>query len=156
MSSDLVWLHEDALRRSHPCVQAAGDGARCVHVWDDAYLRTANYSLKRLVFLYETVAEAGIEILRGDSFLTLSRHPATRVWIPYSPNPFIRTVAERLQTHQRVTVVEDDAFVRLPPGAAHTRFFAYWRQAEKTALLHDGGRTPLRNTDAFTDSDVSP
>ena len=139
MSGDLVWLHEDALRRSHPCVAAAGEGATCIHVWDDAYLQAGNYSLKRLVFLYETAAEAGVEVLRGDSYLTLLHHPAAHVWIPYSPNPFIRTVAEQLQTHKRVTIVEDGAFVHLRSGPAHTRFFAYWRQAEKTALLRDGG-----------------
>ena len=61
------------------------------------------------------------------------------MWIPYSPNPFIRTVAEQLQAHKRVTFVQDDAFVHLRPGTVHTRFFSYWRQAEKTALLRDGG-----------------
>ncbi len=139
MSGDLVWLHEDALRRSHPCVAAAGEGATCVHLWDDAYLHAANYSLKRLVFLYETAIEAGVEMLHGGSYHTLLQHPAAHVWIPYSPNPFIRAVAEQLQAHKCVTVVEDDAFVHLRSGAVHTRFFAYWRQAEKTALLRDGG-----------------
>jgi hypothetical protein len=138
MSSDLVWLHEDALRRSHPCVAAAGKHATCVHLWDDAYLQAANYSLKRLVFLYETAIEAGVDMLHGDSYHTLLRHPTAHVWIPYSPNPFIRTVAEQLQTHKRVTIVDDDTFVHLRPGPAHMRFFAYWRQAEKTALLRDG------------------
>jgi hypothetical protein len=139
MSGDLVWLHEDALRRSHPCVLAADDGATCIHIWDDAYLQAANYSLKRLVFIYETAAEAGIDMLYGDSYRTLLGHPAAHVWIPQSPNPFIRTVAERLRAHKRVTVVEDDAFVRLPAGLPHRRFFAYWRQAEKTACLRDCG-----------------
>lgn len=139
MSGDLVWLHEDALRRSHPCVAAAGKHATCVHLWDDAYLQAANYSLKRLVFLYETAAEADVDVLRGDSYLTLLQHPAAHVWIPYSPNPFIRTVARRLEEHKQVTLVEDDTFVHLQPSTAHTRFFAYWRQAEKTACLRDGG-----------------
>ncbi len=139
MSNDLVWLHEDALRLNHPCVAAAGEYATCVHIWDDAYLRAANYSLKRLVFLYETIAEAGIDAIRGDSYSMLLQHPAAHVWIPYSPNPFIRMVAERLQAHKRVTIVEDEAFAHLRPGVVPTRFFAYWRQAEKTACLHDGG-----------------
>jgi hypothetical protein len=138
MSGDLVWLHEDALRRSHPCVLAAGDGATCIHIWDDAYLQAANYSLKRLVFLYETAAEGGIDMLRGESYRTLLEHPAVHVWIPQSPNPFIRTVTERLRAHKQVTMVEDDAFVQLPAGRSHTRFFAYWRHAEKTACLRDG------------------
>lgn len=139
MSGDLVWLHEDALRRDHPCASAAGEGAICIHIWDDAYLQAAHYSLKRLVFLYETAAEAGIEMVRGDCFLTLLQHPATDVWIPSSPNPFIRTVAERLRAHKQVTEVQDPAFARLPPGPAHTRFFAYWRQAETSACRYDGG-----------------
>lgn len=139
MSGDLIWLHEDALRRSHPCVAAAGKHATCVHLWDDAYLQAADYSLKRLVFLYETIADAGIDILRGDSYLTLLQHPAAHVWIPYSPNPFIRSVAEQLQTHKSVTIVQDDAFVHLRRNTVHTRFFAYWRQAEKNARVPDGG-----------------
>lgn len=139
MSGDLVWLHEDALRRDHPCVITAGEGAACLHIWDDAYLQAADYSLKRLVFLYETAAEAGIDMVGGDSFLTLLRHPAGRVWIPRSPNPFMRTVAERLRAHKQVTEVEDDAFAHLPPEPAHTRFFAYWRQAETSACRRDGG-----------------
>jgi hypothetical protein len=139
MSGAVVWLHEDALRRSHPCVLAAGDSAACLHLWDDAYLQAANYSLKRLVFLYETVAEAGIEVVRGDTFLTLLHHPASHVWIPHSPNPFIRTVAQRLQAHKQVTVVDDEPFVHLPAGPAPARFFAYWRKAEKSACLRNGG-----------------
>jgi hypothetical protein len=139
VSGDLVWLHEDALRRSHPCALVAGEGATRIHIWDDTYLQDANYSLKRLVFLYETAAEAGIDMIRGDTYLTLLRHPAAHVWVPQSANPFIRTVVERLCAYKRVTVVEDDTFVRLPGGLSHQRFFAYWRQAEKTACLRDGG-----------------
>ena len=33
--ADLVWLHEGALRRSHPVFAAAEHGAPAVFIWDD-------------------------------------------------------------------------------------------------------------------------
>jgi hypothetical protein len=138
MTASLIWLHEDALRATHPVFAAAGAGAEVVHIWDDTYLREADYSLKRLVFLYETLCELGIPIVHGDSVAILQEYEASHIFIPASLNPFIEGVARRVKGKQ-ITFVADEAFVTVSQSREFRRFFQYWNKAEKTAFLRDGG-----------------
>ena len=45
--ADLVWLHEEALRLTHPVFAAGGPDAACVFVWDAARLAESHVGLKR-------------------------------------------------------------------------------------------------------------
>ena len=73
MNDSLIWLHEDALCASHPVFSAAPSVCEAVFVWDDAYLQHAHYSLKRLVFLYETLCELPVTIIRGHTLEEIGR-----------------------------------------------------------------------------------
>jgi hypothetical protein len=138
MNDALIWLHEDALRASHPIFATAPSHCEVAFIWDDAYLRAANYSLKRLVFLYETLCELPIVILRGDALEILSNHEAKQLYVPTSPNPWIQSVCERVAENKTVIRVADEPFVRLKTNADFRRFFQYWSRAEKSALLRNG------------------
>ena len=65
MTQHLIWLHEDALRASHPVLENFSREADAVYIWDDAYLQKMNYSFQRLVFIYETLTELSIPVYRG-------------------------------------------------------------------------------------------
>lgn len=132
--SSILWLHEDALRE-HP-VKAD----RIIHVWDDAYLQAQNYSLKRLVFLYETLCEIPhVEILYGDTTRILCELAPQKLIIPHTLNPFIRQQAALLSHNTEVEWLAETPFAIIRKPREYRRFFQYWKQAEKTAFLPNAG-----------------
>ena len=56
--SHAIWLHEDMLSTAHPVFEQAdfkNEKPLSFFIWDQEYFKAQNYSLKRLVFLYETL-----------------------------------------------------------------------------------------------------
>ena len=139
MVEAIIWLHEDALRSTHPVCAAAPKGARIIHIWDDAYLQAAHYSLKRLVFIYESLCELPLEIIHGNTLDILQQCHADAIYIPASANPFIQKVAGTLSQCKAVTVIADEPFVTIKHPNDFTRFFSYWKKVEKTVFLSHGG-----------------
>ena len=60
----LVWLHEEALRADHP-VFAAVPGATALFCWDVDYMAAADIGLRRQIFIYESLLELDVTIIRG-------------------------------------------------------------------------------------------
>lgn len=139
MSNSLIWLHEDALRLSHPIFSNAPADSEVIFIWDDSYLQKSNYSLKRLVFLYETLCELPLIILRGDTFEILNFHSATQLYTPASPNPWINLVCKKLVTSKEVIRISDEPFVRIQSKTDFKRFHQYWNKVERLALTQNGG-----------------
>lgn len=139
MTNSLVWLHEESLRANHKVFEVAPKGSKAVFVWDDNYFREANYSLKRLVFIYETLCELPVDIIRGETVCSLSELMPSSIYVPASSNPRITTLIERLKSATTVNVVNDDPFVQIDESLDFKRFFKYWNLAEKTAFLKNGG-----------------
>ncbi len=140
--SSLIWLHEDALRADHPVFAAAGSDSAAFFIWDEAYLREMDYGFKRLVFIYESLAELPVTILHGDQqscIRQLARERGGRVFVPVTPNPLLQTGIEQLQTDLEVEVVADTPFVSLASEPDLKRFFRYWNKARKPAMLPGGG-----------------
>jgi hypothetical protein len=141
--TNLIWLHEDALRADHPVFLAAGGSAPSVFVWDEAYWRECGYSFKRLVFLYETLCELPCAIYRGPMRQTLldliAKHGALALFVPETPNPALQEVIAALAGHTSVTIVPDEPFVLLKKEPRLSRFFNYWKSAEKLAFTPGGG-----------------
>lgn len=140
--SDLIWLHEDALRADHPVFELARPGSKACFIWDEAYLRQMDYGFKRLLFIYETLIELPLVILRGRQFECLSRLAAQgsgRILVPATPNPELQRTIDSLRQELEVEVVSDRPFVSLPPDADLQRFFRYWKKAHKAAMDPGGG-----------------
>ena len=55
--ADLVWLHEGALRLTHPVFAAGGPDATTIFIWDRDRLAASHVGIKRQLFIYETLAE---------------------------------------------------------------------------------------------------
>ena len=139
MNPPLILLHEEALRVNHPVFSAAPSGTKAAFVWDERYFKEANYSLKRLVFIYETLCEMPIDIIRGEPVNVVKELGPSCVYVPSSNNPTICFKIRELKCVTQVEVVEDSPFVKIKKPTDFMRFFQYWKKAEKAALLKNGG-----------------
>ena len=139
MADSIIWLHEDALRITHPVFKTAPANARIIHIWDDTYLQTAGYSLKRLVFIYETLCALPVEIIRGDMAEVLGSDDFSDIYVPSSINPTVQKIVKTVSCKKKVTMVAEESFVRITKAKDFTRFFQYWGKAKKSAFLHNGG-----------------
>ncbi len=139
MNQPLIWLHEEALRVTHPVFRAAPEGTRAIYVWDDEYLRQLDYSLKRLVFMYETLCELPVEILRGDTVSIIKQIAPSILYIPATTKPHIEATISKIKSVANVEMIPDENFVTIAKAADVRRFFPYWNIAQKTAFQKNGG-----------------
>ena len=131
MTPPIVWRHENALG-SLPSNAPAS--VATVHIWDDAYYQMRGYSLKRLVFIYETLCDASIPIIRGPIVPTLASLNAPSILIPFTPDTHLRSIINTLVRTQNATIIHPDPFVTIPMDQPFKRFFHYWHVAKK--ILH--------------------
>lgn len=139
MKQPLIVLHDEALRMTQPVFQAAPAEAKAIYVWDDTYFRNANYSLKRLVFIYETLCELPVDIIAGRTAEVVREFSPSALYVPATNNPLIAESMRDLVAIAPVHTIEDEAFVVFKKPVQFRRFFQYWNKAEKTAFLMDGG-----------------
>jgi len=133
--SALIWLHEDALRGDHPVFKAAGEDAEAVFVWNDAYFKSEGYSLKRLVFIYELLADLNVTCIQGETAQVLEGYSQGRdIFIPETPNPYFKAIISELRDNHNVTVAADVPLVIVPDDVDLRRFFRFWNKAKKSAL----------------------
>jgi len=140
MTSSLIWLHDQALRNNHPVFSAAPDDSSAIFIWDEDYFKSMGYSLKRLVFIYESLCELPIDIIHGDTHETLRNLNPKNLFVPHSIDPFVTKIISELSQNRPVHVIRDEPFVRLPDDFTFKRFFNYWNKAEKRALMPNGDR----------------
>jgi hypothetical protein len=138
MNVPLIWLHEEALRMTHPVFKAAPERTKAIYVWDDGYFRQANHSLKRLIFIYETLCELPVEGIRGNTLEVVRELAPSTLYLPATNNPLIAKIINDLKTTVPVQIIEDEAFVVIKNPIEFRRFFQYWHKAEKTAFLQNG------------------
>lgn len=139
MNSPLIWLHEEALRMTHPVFKAAPENTKAIYVWDDTYFRKANYTLKRLIFIYETLCELPVDIIHGNTFDMIRECAPSTLYIPATNNPLIAKIIHDLKSAVPVHIAQDEAFAAIKKSSEFRRFFQYWNKAEKTAFLQNGG-----------------
>lgn len=136
----LIVLHEESLRMTHPVFYAAPLGTKVIYIWDDTYVQRCAYSLKRLIFIYETLCAMDVAILHGDTLNILQEIKPSNVYIPYTNNPLLLELIDTVRKVFPVQIVTDEPFVVLKKSIESKRFFQYWSKAEKTAFLINGGR----------------
>ena len=149
--ANLIVLHEDALRLSHPIfnnetksLSAHNNWEKPVFIWDTGYFSEAGYSLKRLVFIYETLTALPVDIYHGkmdDVIVQLIQEKnLTNLFIPKTPNPQLRQFINFARTMVSTHVIDDEVFVSLDRTPDLGRFFRYWNKVRKAALSQDGIR----------------
>ena len=147
--ADLVWLHEGALRLTHPVFAAGGPDAATVFIWDRDRLAASHVGIKRQLFIYETLAEMSesrsLDIHEGRAEEVLPRLAAQagagRVLVPSSPAPALRAeigAIRRAAPDLEIVEIEETPFVTLANTPDLGRFFRYWNKARKSALRPQG------------------
>lgn len=139
MSTPLILLHEEALRMTHPVFKLAPAETRAIFLWDEDYFRSTGYTLKRLIFIYETLCELPVDIIQGNTLAVIRELAPSVLYAPATNNPLIVNVIGSLKGIAPVKLVEDEAFVMIKKGIKFRRFFQYWNKAEKVAFVHNGG-----------------
>jgi hypothetical protein len=139
MNPALICLHEDALRITHPIFNVAPIGTKAVYVWDDEYLRRANYSLKRLIFMYETLCDLPVDVIRGDTRSIVVAMTPAMLYVPATNNPSILSIFASIAPAIPLNVVDDEIFAVMEKTSEARRFFQYWSKVEKSAFLLNGG-----------------
>ncbi len=138
--TSVLWIHEDVLNPKAAIWQRPYAGA--VFVFDAEQLREAGYSLKRVMFLYESLLELPVSIRQGNTEEVVSsfaaERGAQRILTSASVQPWIRRVVERLRARWSVEVVPEAPFLDGPEPSDLTRFARFWRQVEPYAF----GREP--------------
>lgn len=138
MSDLIVLLHEKSLRIPDAVVDRLEKDTRVIYVWDDEYYKNRGYSLKRLVFIYETLSKLPVQILRGDTAQILSSFNPKKVLIPFTADTGLTKLSQSLSRSFNVEIVRDDLFCEEDFSFETKRFFKYWKKAEKTVFLRDG------------------
>ena len=147
--ADLVWLHEGALRLTHPVFAAGGPDAATIFIWDRDRLAASHVGIKRQLFIYETLAEMSesrsLDIHEGRAEEVLPRLAAQagagRVLVPSSPDLALRAeigAIRRAVPDLEIIEIEETPFVTLANTPDLGRFFRYWNKARKSALRPQG------------------
>ena len=140
MANLIVLLHEKSLRIPNTVVDRIKKDTRVVFVWDDEYYKNRGYSLKRLVFIYETISKLPVQILRGDTLQILTSCNPKKVLIPFTADTGLTRLSQSLSRSFNVEIIKDDLFCEADFSFETKRFFKYWKKAEKTVFFRDGKR----------------
>lgn len=135
-SSPLLWIHEDCLSPTAPPFAKYPD-APALWVWDDSLLAAERWSLKRILFVYETLLELPVEIDGGDPVAVLEayakRMGAGRIVTVQSPSPRFAEIRGALRIP--VEVLAPVPFVEVRGAIDLKRFSRYWKRAQASAFL---------------------
>jgi deoxyribodipyrimidine photo-lyase len=131
----LVWVHDDDLSPSSPTL-ATGPGSPAAYVWDPALVEARGWTLKRLMFVSESLADHPAAQHLGPAAETLAALAAGQdidhIATTASPDPDVGAVVAALRSRGlRVTTFEPPAFVTLDRPVDLGRFSRYWRLAER-------------------------
>lgn len=137
-SRTIVWVHGDNLNPNGPALRAH-PGAPALWVWDEPLLRAWGISLKRILFIYESLLELPVVIRRGQMVAQIARfaaeHNADTIATAASPSPRFAEICRRLrEAGFAVTVHEERPFVEPDRAYDLKRFSRYWRAAQQSAL----------------------
>lgn len=136
MTSDrtVVWVHGDCLSPYGPALAAFPD-APAIWVWDDDLLDQWQLSLKRILFIYESLLELPVTIRRGNVAAEVVRfareHGAGAVATAESPSPRFAAIREEISRTLPVQVLPAAPFLAYDGKLDLKRFGRYWKVAER-------------------------
>jgi hypothetical protein len=134
MTKQIIWLHDKALSQNHPVFNNINESTKAIYIWDEEFFKKRSYSFKRLVFIYETLCQLQIEIIKGDTIEVLKSFNPEKIIIPFTVDTQIKNLVEQLSEVFLVEIVEEKPFVNIGSGYKFNRFFKYWNKAKDTAF----------------------
>jgi len=142
----LVWLTLDSLSPAGPAAAAHPDAAR-VFVIDPRWLEEERPSLKRLVFIWECLADVpGVAIEVGDPRHVLPRRAAALgcdgLAVADTPCPLVRAAAADLAASMPIEIRDWPAFCDRGRLTDLGRFSRYWQKVASSAMQPTPPRSP--------------
>jgi deoxyribodipyrimidine photo-lyase len=137
LTAPIIWVHGDNLSPHNPAFRAYSS-APAIWVWDEDLLRRWKISLKRIVFIYESLLDLPVVIQRGDPAAVVAAfaagHQADGVVTSNTPAPRFAAIRRALEQHYPVQVLEAEPFIRYKGRIELKRFSRYWQTAERYAF----------------------
>lgn len=141
MTDTIVWVHGDCLNPHNPALKAHPD-TPAIFVFDDAYLVEQKISLKRVMFMYESVLELPVTIRRGnvvESVLSFAKeHDAARVVTTESVSPRFNSICDGIRkglaAADRLEIMPVEPFVTFSGRLDLRRFSRYWSTIRDNAM----------------------
>ena len=134
MKKPIIWVHGDCLSSDHPALKAHPN-ALAIWVWDETLLEEWKISLKRLVFIYESLLELPVIIRRGDVATEViafaKEHGADGVVTAESPSPRFEAICGEIERSLPLEVLPVEPFLNYDGYIDLKRFSRYWRIAAK-------------------------
>ncbi len=124
----LFWLHDESL-----CVpRQANSGDLLVFCWHPAYFEQQGWSLKRLVFIYESLCSLPVSIYAGEPSELLQalkqQHPLSEILIQQPLDPLLTAQLENLSQAHAVTFYPAPSMLDDSHIKPSKRFYTYWQQ----------------------------
>lgn len=139
----LFWLHDESLRLPE---QATEDDL-VVFCWHQDYFIQQGWSIKRLVFIYETLCTLPVTIYAGNPveiFSALKQmHNINEIVVQRPFDPQLEAHIEQVSQIHTLSYDDPPCLIddsRLKPCK---RFYAYWQQIEARLLHKTGQKTPF-------------
>lgn len=134
MNKDIVLFHEKALNKNFAGSHEISVETKRLFIWDDQYFKRRGYTLKRLVFIYETLCQMQIEIIQGETLEVIHLLSPDQITTFFTTDLQIKEILTYLSSLYPVKIIKPDPFVIIPDSYDSKRFFQYWNQARKTAF----------------------
>lgn len=137
MTQSLVWIHEQSLSLApHLKPQV---NTQYLHIWDDAYYQRKNYTLKRLVFIYESLCDANIPIIAGNTLDIIHSMKPKKIYIPQTQDSVILQYSRTIAEYYPTELLHEVALCTPPEDLKTHRFFKYWNTIKHQAFQPNGG-----------------
>ena len=133
----LIYLHDKGLGDNHPIFSRMNAESKAIFIWDDAFFKERGYSLKRLVFIYETLCTMPVEIIYGATNDVINNIAPKKIITPFSADLSIINLISNISKQFEVEFVYQTAFAQIDDSSEFKRFFKYWNKAKETALKID-------------------
>lgn len=140
MLRELIWVHDKALNKELIVQQNPDEQSRALFIWDDNYFQNSAYSLKRLIFIYETLCQMPLTIVKADTFDLIKSLAPAKIKTFYTADTSIKQMIDKLSSIYEVEIIKPKSFVSITSSHEFKRFFTYWNSAKNTAFLMDGGQ----------------
>lgn len=133
---NIVLLNEDNLSAKHPVFDVAAQTGeyQTLFIFDDSYLEQEQYSLKRIVFIYECLQDIECSIFKGSIIDILTSKKPEKVFISYSPNPYFKNITEEIKALCDTEIVAHKDVISTKTDKRFTRFFPYWKHIKNQLL----------------------
>ena len=140
MIRPVIWVHEDALSQSHPVFSAAKNAKAAIFIWDNEYFKSQDYTVKRLLFIYECLLDMDVSIIEGNSLDILSDFCEGAIYMADTPNPYFLDIVEKMRERKsNVILVPDEPFSQMPTDTDMERFFRFWNKGRKSMMKTNAG-----------------